>query len=332
MIKAGVIGLGVGEQHIIGYAKHNRCQVKSICDIDDVKLNEVHNRHPDATPIVNPNDILDDPEIDVVTIASFDQYHADQIIRALNNNKHVFVEKPLCLYEKEAQEIHELLLKKPHLKISSNLILRKSPRFIELRDAISKNDYGKVFHVRGAYNYGRLHKIIDGWRSEQPFYSMIYGGGVHIVDLITWLINQRVSEVSTFGNKIMSKESNFSNFDFTSSILNFENGTIGQITCNSGCVYPHFHQLEVYGSKATFQNDHEEARKYTKRESPDYDTISSAYPGADKGDLLKPFIDNIIHNTEPIVSKKDIFDAMAVCFALEKSAHTKSVQKVNYFD
>ena len=48
---------------------------------------------------------------------------------AIEHGKHVFVEKPLCLYEEEGREIAALLRERPDLRLSSNLPLRLSPRF-----------------------------------------------------------------------------------------------------------------------------------------------------------------------------------------------------------
>ena len=115
-LNAAVIGLGVGEQHIYGYQKHQKCIVKKICDFDENKLREVHSKNPLCSASNDPNDILEDPEIDVISIASYDNFHHDQVIKALDNNKHVFVEKPLCLSRKEYNSIASKLSQKKTLK------------------------------------------------------------------------------------------------------------------------------------------------------------------------------------------------------------------------
>ena len=58
--------------------------------------------------------------------------------------------------------------------------------------------------------------------------------------------------------------------------------------------------------------------------------ISTAYPGVKKGDLLYDFIDAIVQDRVHIVSKKDIFDVMSICFAMEQSNQTKKAVKVEY--
>ena len=47
--------------------------------------------------IKNSDQIFDDDEMGIVSIASFDEFHFDQILKAIKHNKHIMVEKPLCL-------------------------------------------------------------------------------------------------------------------------------------------------------------------------------------------------------------------------------------------
>ena len=104
-LNAGIIGLGVGEWHISGYEQDPRCNVVALCDSDPRRLREVGSRHPKRRLTDDADGVLSDPNIDVVSIASYDACHHKQIIRALENGKHVFVEKPLCLFENELEEM-----------------------------------------------------------------------------------------------------------------------------------------------------------------------------------------------------------------------------------
>lgn len=321
MLRVGVIGLGVGEQHVQALIKHPHAQVTALCDLDAQKLKSVGERYGVSYLANEAEQILTDSNIDVVSIASYDNYHAQQIILALQNNKHVFVEKPLCLFEAEAREIKAELNKRPQLRLSSNLILRKSPRFIDLKNRIKADELGRVFYVEGDYNYGRIHKITEGWRGTIPFYSVMYGGGVHIVDLLQWLIEDEIVEVSAFGNKIATENTAFRYNDTVVSILQFKNGVIGKIAANFGCVYPHFHKLSLYGTSATFENAWPDALLYQSREynNPPL-KLATPYPGVAKGDLIEDFIRSIMDpSIQETVTIQDIFKTMSVCFAMEKA-------------
>lgn len=330
-LKVGVIGLGVGEKHIEGYLNHPDCDVVALCDFSEQKLNEIGAKYTSAKLTGKASEIFTDPEIDIISIASYDNYHYEQVIQAIDNNKHIFVEKPLCLHKSEAVEIRRMLEKKTRLKLSSNLILRMVPRFIELKQMIKEGKLGQPYYVEGDYNYGRLHKIIDGWRGKIDDYSGVYGGGVHIIDLLLWLTGDRIQEVAAYGNNIVSRGSEFRYDDTIVAILKFESGIIGKMTVNLGCVFPHFHNLSIYGTRGTFLNGMEYGTLITSRdpEKP-FEKLTAPYRGIHKGSLIQSFVDSILHDSPAEVTQDDIFTAMSVCFAIVKAVHNAAPVVVEY--
>lgn len=331
-LKAGIIGLGVGEQHIYGYQSHPDCEVAAICDTDPEKLADVSTRNPDLITTQDPQWILTHPDIDVVSIASYDNFHKEQIILGLEHNKHIFVEKPLCLFEEELESIHSALKSRPHLKLSSNLILRKTDRFIELKKRISEGKLGEVYHISGDYDYGRLHKITEGWRADIPYYSAVHGGGIHLIDLIFWITGKKPLYAYATGNKISTRESRFNHNDFIIAILEYEDGMIVKLTANLSSVTPHHHRLSVYGTIGTFEQTHLGAGYiFSRNKEDDTELIQTPYPGARKGDMLPQFVKSILENTEPDVTSQEVFDAMSVSLAIEKSVESKNKEQIIYY-
>ena len=330
-LRAGIIGLGVGEQHITGYQSHWSCEVTALCDFSTEKCTMARRKYPEMAVFENCEAILDNPDIDIVSIASYDNYHYEQIIKAIETGKHIFVEKPLCLYEWQASHIRTLLRDNPHIKLSSNLVLRKSKRFAGLKELIDNGRLGQIYYVEADYNYGRLHKITEGWRGSIDFYSVVYGGGVHIIDLLLWLTGERVSEVCAYGNNISTHGSKFKYNDIVVGILKFESGVTGKIACNFSCVYPHFHNLLIYGTDATFVNDFEKARLFCSRDATvKAKEIGTSYCSVHKGELIHNFVDSIVTGSEPEITVGDIFDSMSVCFAIEKSSIGNGAVEVKY--
>jgi len=330
-LRAAVIGLGVGETHIAGYQSHPACDVVALCDISPDKLSEVGERHRGIELRASADEVLNDPDVDVVSIASYDDHHYEQVVRAIAGDKHVFVEKPLCLNKKEARHIRELLVGKPHLKLSSNLILRLCPRFVDLKARIDRGELGELFLVQGDYHYGRLHKITDGWRGAIDFYSVVCGGAIHMVDLLSWLTGGRVAEVSAVGNRIASDGSQFRYNDTVVSTLRFDNGVVGTAGVSYGCMRPHFHGLAIYGTKATFINGDPNGLLYESRDPQVAPRrMTEPYPGVHKGALITSFIDAILYGRDPIVNEEDVFRTMSVCLAIEKSAAAGTACPVEY--
>lgn len=331
MINVGIIGLGVGEAHIPGFNAHPGCRVTKICDFDEAKLKSVKERHSDVEATASADDILDDPSIGIVSVASFDNFHHDQILKAIKNGKHIFVEKPLCLYEHEAKSIRTALNGKPHLKMGSNLVLRKSPRFIDLRERINRGELGKLYYVEGDYNYGRVHKLTNGWRGDIDFYSVVYGGGVHLIDLLLWLTGDEIVEVSAAGNRFCTEGSKFKHNDLVVSLLKFKSGMVGKMAANFGCVQPHYHGLMIYGTEATFVNGRQKA-EYWRSRDPNIcpEMLDTAYPGVAKGALIFNFVDSILTGSPGDITAEDVFKTMSVCFAIEKAVNQSGSVKVEY--
>jgi len=332
-LNVGIIGLGVGEQHIYGYALNKNCCVTSLCDIDQKKLAAVAFRHSIPRLTVNPIEILEDPSIDVVSIATYDDVHASQILTALANGKHIFVEKPLCLTSEEFDQIYDAHLQRPDLCISSNLILRTAPRFIQLKDRISSNKLGEIYFLESSYDYGRIHKLISGWRGDIPNYSVMHGGGIHLIDLFLWLTEFEVKTVTGVSTKIATRNSNFKGPDAITANLEFSNGSIGVVTSNYPSVIPHGHRLALYGTNGTFHHGPLGAAYFWERDpKAHHELLSDEYPGTSKGAMIPSFIDHIIDRNSPsMVSEKDVFNAMSVSLAIEKSISTNSTVTVNHY-
>ncbi len=331
-LRAGVIGLGVGEEHAVAYAAHPGCELVAICDSSEERLAAVGKDHSGVHSTTRPDEILEDPEIDLVSVASWDDAHHDQVTAALRSGKHVFVEKPLCQTEEQAREIFGVLRERPELRLSSNLPLREEPRFREVRELVRSGDLGEIYYVEGDYDYGRLWKLTEGWRGDLERYSVFLGGGVHIVDLILWLTGERAVRVSAAGNRIATEGSKFRHPDLVAALIEFEGGPVAKVTANFACVHPHFHGLEVFGTEGTFINGLEQGELWRAgEEGPERSTIDTPYPAAGKGALIPSFVESIAGKGSPLVSAEDVFAAMAVCFAAERSLESGQPSEVRDF-
>ena len=328
-LKIGVIGLGVGEQHVIGYQRIPNVEVTDICDIDPSVLkivgdrNDVPNRHQDY------KQITENPNIDVVSIASYDNCHAIQAISAFENGKHVMIEKPLALNRHEAEAILRAQQDSGRF-LSSNLVLRKSPRFQELKNWIAKGYFGEIVTIEGDYLHQILWKLTQGWRGEMEFYCVTYGGGIHMIDLMRWLLDEEIVEVCGMSNKKLTRGSKFNFDDTVTNLLKFKSGTVGRTTSNLGAQRPQIHGLSVYGTEKSFINDTPHAKLFHGDNSEDIEIVETTYPGIDKFGLLPDFISSIRNSDEPEVSAKDVFRVMDICFACYESLKAKKTVNVDY--
>ena len=329
ILKAAVIGYGVGAKHAAAYHSMDGVELAVMCDLDAGKRTVATAAFPDAKVVSDAAEVLNDSSIDLVSIASYDNAHHPQIVAALSTGKHVFVEKPLCLSREEAVEIRALLKANPELKLSSNFNLRTAPRFIALRKEIATGGLGRVYALEGDYLWGRVYKLKTGWRGKMPFYSIILGAGIHMVDLVCWLSGDfALDSVFAAGNRISTEQAGFEHNDFVIITMQFKSGVIAKVTGNAGSVVPHFHRVAVYGTEGTFLNELGGATRHRSLDPgnpPEPDTRE--YPGREKGEIICSFVDSILKGCDPIVSSEDVFQGMSVCLAAEESMRTgKPVQ------
>lgn len=332
ILNTAVVGLGVGEQHALTYLDDSRTNLKYVVDYDDRRLADFNQKHNTGFERITFDKVLSDSDIHLVSLASYDNCHYRQVVDCLDSNKHVFVEKPLCQSANEMNDIYNAF-NRGNNALMSNLILRKSPLFNCVMEMIRNNDFGEIYAFDADYLYGRMHKITHGWRKDVVDYSVMEGGGIHLIDLMLRLVGELPISVRTLGNKIVTKESKFKYQDYQCSTFNFETGLLGRVTANFGCVHKHQHVMRIFGTKATFIYDDMGARIHWSRDNEvqKVDYLSLEAKPISKGALISSFLSKIDHSNFNDVAQLE-FDLMSVVIASDRSLLTNKVEKIDYLD
>ena len=127
-IKAAVIGMGIGFKHLEAIESCKGSIVKIICEKNIKKIKFLKKKFPTKIITSNENIIFKDKDINLVSIASYDNYHFSQIMKSIKSKKNIIVEKPMCLNLSQLKKINsQAKLKK--IKIISNLVLRVNNLF-----------------------------------------------------------------------------------------------------------------------------------------------------------------------------------------------------------
>ena len=134
MLRAGVIGLGVGMRHAGVYAAHPGCELAAVCDTDPAKLARAREQFPDAATFADASAMLAHG-LDVVSVASYDDAHHEQILAAIECGSHVYAEKPLCQTRAQARDIHAALAASPGVRLSANMVLRSDRKSTRLNSS-----------------------------------------------------------------------------------------------------------------------------------------------------------------------------------------------------
>jgi predicted dehydrogenase len=333
-----VIGLGIGEQHARMYATLPQCEVRALSDLDTARAQALAAEFPGSVVRANFEDILGDDTIDIVSIASFDDAHFAQVMAALRAGKHVFVEKPLCRTAAELSDIRGALAARPDLHLASNLVLRGADLYRWLRAEIASGAFGDIYAFDGDYLYGRLHKITDGWRGETDAYSVMLGGGIHMIDLLLWLTGQRPQRVQAAGSRLATRDTPFRYDDFTAATLTFSSGLVARISANFACMHPHQHVVRIFGTRKTFILDDAGPRVLEHRDPPERGLpIAKATPlqlatkPEHKGALIPEFVRGIVERTPAQNRERDAtLDAIAIAAACDEAAASANPVNIAY--
>ncbi len=326
-----VIGLGVGKQHALAYLRTGSCTLRWLYDLDATLLSRVVEELGEGAAAESFETVLADRSVDVVSIASYDDAHSAQVVAALRADKHVFVEKPLCRSVEELREIKRSWQLKGNLQLASNLVLRAAPVYQWLKCRVQAGNLGKIYAFDGDYLYGRLHKITDDWRKNVKAYSVMQGGGVHLVDLMLWLTGQRPDSVTAVGNRICTAGTDFHYNDYMSATFAFPSGLIGRVTANFGCMHRHQHVVRLFGSESTFIHDDLGPRLHTTRD-PSVPTTALDMPTLplSKGDLIPNFVSAILKGEDRRAETEHEFDLISACAAADQALLAKKSLEIEY--
>jgi len=330
-INCAVIGMGVGVRHADFYENYKYTNLTKIFEINKDKWKSIKKKFPKVELVENEDEIFHDPKIKLISLASYDNYHFKQIIKATKFKKNIFVEKPICLFLDQLKEIKKKV-KKSKVYLSCNFVLRENLQFKKIEKIIKKR-LGKIYFIEGDYNYGRLEKIETGWRGKIPYYSVTHGGGIHLIDLILGYLNELPYEVNSEGNKLVVKNKKFKSNDFTIGLLKFKSGKIAKISSNFGCVIPHHHSLKIYGDKGSIVHDIRGAILASSR-SKTKKLLNFNYQTNNKKKLniLKSFVEDLMNNRKKKINVNfdSIVNSMLVSLAIEKSIIKNKKIKINY--
>lgn len=328
-INAAIIGTGIGTKHFEAIEGYRNSKVSIICEKDKKKIFKLRKLYPEIKITNDENKIFLDKKINLVSIASYDNFHFSQILKCFKFNKNIIVEKPMCLSENQLKKIFFLKKKKKNIKIICNLVLRVNSLFKTFKKKILRK---KIYYVEADYIWGRPEKLLQ-WRSGIKDYSITLGAGIHMIDLIMWMLKSKPIYVQSFGNNLATKRTVFSKKSFILYVFQFPNNVLAKVTSNAASTYQHFHELKIFEKNRTLVHSYLGSYFFKKKNKKTFfNTINSNYPDKEnRKKLIQNFIDSLLGDkTNEIISFKEQIDLMTVCFAADKSLLTGKKIAISY--
>jgi predicted dehydrogenase len=335
-LRIGVIGPGImGEQYVRIYAAHPRATVVALCGRTEARVTKLADAHGIPGHYVDVADLIADPNVDAVVVATPDDAHAEPVRMALEAGKHVLCEKPFTTSLAEADSL---------LALS-----RRSG--VKLQVAFNHRWLSSYYQGFRAIRDGSIGAPIAGYaRKNDTIYvptemlkwaahtSPIHFLGAHDIDLMRWFFGSEPIEVYARGARGVLAARGIDTWDLVQAHLGFESGAFA--TIESAWIYPNTFPsivdsfVEVVGSSGHLHFDR-------KRESIEMSTASAfTYPktflsadvfGRLRGafvECLSDFVQAVLDDTPPHVGAFDGRQVTAVLDAVDRSLKSGRVEAV----
>ena len=268
-IKVAVIGVGgIAEEHIGGYLKNRDVELYAFCDINEERLKAKGAKHG-VTRLYTDKDVMfrELPELDAVSVCTWNAAHAECTIAALNAGKNVLCEKPMAMNATEAEAMLEAARRNNKL-LQIGFVRRFGNDCDVLSDFINAGTFGELYYAKASYL--RRHGCPGGWfcNKELSGGGPLIDLGVHVIDLARYLAG-RPRPVSAYGvtfNKLGNRpemkngkgdyrasdaQTNVFNVeDFATGMIRFDNGFVMSIEASFDLNKPSHNNIELLGTKA----------------------------------------------------------------------------------
>jgi predicted dehydrogenase len=237
MLKLGILGLGEGRSTMSAAIASPKWELKLICDRNEDLCRQRGDEFKMYEYTTNYEDILNDPEIDVIAIYTPDHLHAQHVKLALQHGKHVVCTKPFIDNLADAKELIEL-----SEKSGKKVFIGQSSRFFEpakrQRKDFEAGLIGDLITVESHYHADHRWFLEKPWALESSF-KWLYGGLSHPVDFIRWYMPD-IEEVMGYGMiSSNGKTAGLKNHDTMHFIFKATDGRIARVSgCYTGPTQP----------------------------------------------------------------------------------------------
>ncbi len=241
-LKIGLIGTGMicRLAHIPGYsAIPDECEIVAVCDIDDTRLGEVQTLHSFPKTYKDYRDLLADPEIDAVSVATPNIAHMQITIDALRAGKHVLCEKPLAMNADQGKEMCRAAKESGKI-LQVALQNRFTSSGLFMKTFVDAGNMGDIYYARakalrrrGVPHWG---VFID---KEKQGGGPLIDIGVHILDFTLYLMGYPKPVAATGKTwDLLAKNPENGNFwgDFDRSKFTVEDFAVGMVRFDNGAI------------------------------------------------------------------------------------------------
>jgi predicted dehydrogenase len=332
-LNVGIVGYGwVATAHIAAINASANAQVVAVYSSRTLDAEELTAAHGGQVRAYNDlTAMLHARDIDVVSICSYPQQHAEQAIAAARAGKHLIIEKPLALNWNDCLAV-ERAVREAGVKTCVCFECRYSSQFLATKAVLEQGllgdlHYGEVdyYHGIGPW-YGQFR-----WNTRHDAGgSALLTAGCHALDALLLCFGGEVDTVMSAATKSRSNIFQPYEYDTTSvTILQYADGRVGKCAAVVDCLQPYYFHTHLVGSEGSLLDNQFHSNRLATNKAH---WSRLAMKMLDSGDVsdhpyqtqFEAFFAAIGRNEEmPLTSLRDALHTHRVIFAADKAAAEK---------
>ena len=310
----GIIGSGnFTKMTMLPALKNSGAKYKYIASAGGITGTALARKHNFSFSTTDYKEILNDSEVDLVLITTRHDQHAAMVIKSLNKNKNVFVEKPLALNEEQLDNIIEAYNSSKDSTLTVGFNRRFSPHSKKIKSLLGNSP----MNVIATMNAGSIPANV--WIHDMNIGGgRIIGEACHFIDLITYLTGSKVASVCM---NAMGENPN-ENTDTATIMLKYENGSTGVINyfANGSKSYPK-ERIEIYSQERTAVIDN-----FRITTGFGFNNFTKLKTSLDKGhkEQFQLLINQVKNGGNPLIPFDEIVNTTKAIFAAISSLKNRS--------
>jgi predicted dehydrogenase len=338
-VRFGLIGVGTwGNVHAETYSTYNRASLTAVCDLDAARARKTAQQWGAHRVYTDYHEMLRDPDIDAVAVATPDFAHREAIVAAARAGKHIIVEKPLATTRQDLDQIAEAVTK-AGVTFMVDFHCRWCPPLVVARTDIENGVIGEIVSA-----YLRLNNTLYvplkmlSWAGKT---SILWFLGSHTIDALRFLLRDEVVRVYSVSRSGVLRGKGVDVPDIYQTILEFAGGPVATIENHwimpdTSPSYNDF-KVSIVGSKGMFNMDlthNQLIERYLEDRCDNPDVIDAPLiRGRHVGfvyESIRHFVDCVADDKPVAATLDDGMRVSTVILAIMQSASTREPVKVTY--
>jgi scyllo-inositol 2-dehydrogenase (NAD+) len=321
-LNVGLVGLGrLGRVYARDLATRiPEARLAAVADVSPGLAAQIAHDFDVSGAYENPDDLVSDPKVDAVVVASPTHTHRDVVISAVQRGKPTFCEKPLALNLEECRQVEEAVTRRGAF-FQMGFMRRFDPGYVAGKQQVDQGRIGTpcVFKATSRDPYRPSLEYANPASSGGILVDM----GIHDFDLARWFMGE-VATVSAVGGVLAYPElATVGDIDNAIATLIFSNGRLGVIDLTRNGFYGYDISTELLGTEGTVRIGYlrETPILMLTKNSVAHDTVPYFMERFERAYTLQlqNFAQNVLQDREPPVTAIDGIEALRVALAATKA-------------